>query len=133
MGVSDKSQRQEAIKATSQRRLRLKVAFPSDSDGAKSNLTPKMFIIVYLIFLLNTKTSFRESPAEVKIVRNERLSSDPSKLIRGRCERGQNVDRRADTSGTGRRINGQSSNELFFVVLLTRFVVLAPRNIESAC
>lgn len=50
MGVSDKSQRQEVIKATSQRRLRLKVAFLSDSDGAKSNFTPKMFIIVYLIF-----------------------------------------------------------------------------------
>lgn len=82
MGVSDKSQRQEVIKAISQRRLRLKVAFPSDSDGAKSNFTPKMFIIVYLTSP-NTKTSFRESPADVKIVRNERLffpSSDPSEL-----------------------------------------------------
>lgn len=50
MGVSDKSQRQEVIEAISPRRLQLKVAFPSVSDGAKNNFTPKMFIIVYLIF-----------------------------------------------------------------------------------
>lgn len=50
MGVSDNSQRQEVIKAISQRRVRLKAAFLSDSDGARNDFPPKMFIIVYLNF-----------------------------------------------------------------------------------
>lgn len=45
MGVSDKSQRQEVIEAISPRRLQLKVAFPSVSDGAKTILRRRCLLL----------------------------------------------------------------------------------------